>query len=181
MSVRADDPVVKVPPGSTPVARLLTHLRDRNPELNYLYPPDFSPASVKVRGQSGTFHPLDVHMVRSPGPLWGLLGQGYPGYQLMVRTFSNAPRPEELMNLKGAAEDISGYNRVPASRVIALWTRRKEDDLSEESYNLLMSQMVRFSHRGKRYASSLELVIENIDGTYEFIPYITDHVYFPPR
>jgi hypothetical protein len=181
MSVRTDDPIVKVPAGPTPGGRLLTHLRNRNPELNHLYAPDYSPIPVKVRGRSGNFHHLDVHLFRPSGPLWGLIGGGYPGYQLMVRTFVNAPRPEELMNLKGAAEDISGDNRVPPSRVIALWPRRNGDDLSEESYDLLMSQVVEFSHRRKHYASSLELIVENLDGTYEFIPYVTDHTYFPPR
>jgi len=180
MSVRSDDPVIKVPPGPTPVARLLNHLRTRNPELNYLYTPNFVPAPAKVRGRTGRFHPLDAHLIRRSGPFWDLLGRGYPGYQIMVRTFDRAPRPEELVSLKDAAEDISMDNRVPPSRVIALWNRRQDDDLSEEAYDVLLSQVARSSHRGKHFASSLELIIEGPDDTYEFIPYIIDQAYFPP-
>lgn len=44
-----------------------------------------------------------------------------------------------------------------------------------------MSQVVRSSHRGKHFASSLELIMENDDGTYEFIPYIADQVRFSSR
>jgi hypothetical protein len=179
MSVRNDDPIVKVPPGPTPVARLLIHLRTRNPELNYLFGSNNQPTPVKVRGRSGQFHHFDVHMVRRPGPLWGILGRGYPGYQLVVRTFDRAPRPEELVRLREKAEDVSGDNRVPVCRLIALWSRG-EEELSEESYNVLMSQVARSSHRGRRFASSLELIIDDRDGTYEFIPYLVDHAYFPP-
>jgi len=174
MSVRNEDPVVKVPEGPTPAARLLVHLRSRNPELNYLYPSNYLPAPLAVRGRSGVLYHLDLHMARRSGLAWRSIGRGYPGFQLFVKVFDRPPRPEELLWLKNAAEDVSRAKHMPASRVIALWPRQGEQDLSEESYNLLMSQVVRSSHRGKHFATSLELIIENDDGTYEFIPYISD-------
>jgi hypothetical protein len=176
ISVRNDDPVVKIPPGPTAPARLLRHLQARNPELNYLYSPGYVPQPASVNGHSGTAYALDVYMTRHPGILWLLFGRGYPGYQLMVKTFDHAPRPEELVWLRTIAEDIARRARMPATRVIALWTRAPGQDISEESYNLLMSQVVRFSYRGKRYASSLELIIEDPEGAYEFIPFIADHI-----
>lgn len=176
MSVRSDEPVIKVPPGPTPAARLLTHLQNRNPELRYLYPPNYAPVQTMVAGKSGSRYPLDVHLIRHSSLMWLLSGRGYPGYQIMIRVFDHAPRPEELMWLRSAAEDIARLRQIPPSRVIALWPRMMDQEISEESYNLLMSQVVRFSHRGKRFASSLELIMENGDGTYEFIPYIADRI-----
>lgn len=176
MSVRNDEPVVSVPPGPTPEVRLLSHLAARNPELSYLYRPGYVPPAQTVRGRSGSYYPLDVYLSRHSNLLWLLFGWGYPGYQLMVKRFDHPPRPEELMWLKGAAEDIARARRMPASRVIALWPRRRDDDLSEESYNILTSQVVRFTHRRKSFACSLELIMENEDGTYEFIPFIADRV-----
>jgi hypothetical protein len=176
ISVRNDEPVIRVPVGPTPAARLLVYMKARNPELNYLYGPNYVPPGQVIRGRTGAIYPLDVYMTRCSSVMWSLIGRGYPGYQLFVKGFDHAPRPEELMWFKAAAEDISRARRMPASRVIALWPRHREQDLSEESYNLLLSQVVRTSHRGKHFASSLELVIENDDGTYEFIPYIADRI-----
>jgi hypothetical protein len=181
MSVRNDEPVIKVPPGPTPVARLLVHLQSRNPELNYLYAPNYAPLPTAVQGRSGTIYQLDAYLTRHSSFPWWLIGRGYPGYQLFVKLFDHAPRPEELMWFKAAAEDIARAKRMPASRVIALWPRRNEDELSEESYNILMSQVVRSSHRGKHFASSLELIMENDDGSYEFIPFVADQVRFSSR
>jgi hypothetical protein len=176
ISVRNDEPVVMVPLGPTPSARLLRHMANRNPELNYLYPPDFVPQPAPVRGRSGAFYPMDVHLIRYPGLLFRLFGRGYPGYQLIVRRFDRAPSPADILWMKNAAEDIAAGSQVPASRVILLWTRNKDEDLSEESYNVLMSQIVRFVRRGNSFACSIELIIENEDGTYEFIPYIADQI-----
>lgn len=180
VSVRNDDPIVRIPEGPTPAARLLTHLASRNPDLYHLYPPGFVPRPALIRGRSGAFYPLDVHLVRHCSISFLLLGRGYPGYQIIAKQFDRAPSPADLVWLKSAAEDIASAHRVPASRVIALWPRKGEE-LSEEAYNVLMSQVVRFSHRGKHFASSLELIIENGDGTYEFIPYIADQVCPSPR
>ncbi|HXZ23672.1 MAG TPA: hypothetical protein VEH08_02950, partial [Methanomassiliicoccales archaeon] len=63
-------------------------------------------------------------------------------------------------------------------RVIALWTRKGGQDLGDEAYEELTSAPIVFSHRRSKFASSLELFIENEDGTYEFIPFIADVGYF---
>jgi hypothetical protein len=58
--------------------------------------------------------------------------------------------------------------------VIALWTRAKDQELSEAAYDMLTGSSLVFSHMGRRFISTMELVIENEDGTYEFIPFIAD-------
>lgn len=176
--VRNDDPVIFAPKGDTSVLRLLEFIRMRNPNMSsailsrqYLVP-------AILKGRSGVFYNFDGYLSSKPGSLWSLLGLGYPGYQLFIKAFVTPPRPEDLLALKKAAEDVSSDNKIPPSRVIALWSRRSDQDLSEDSYHLLMGTTMVFHHRGKRYASSLELIIENEDGSYEFIPYVADGPYF---
>jgi hypothetical protein len=55
-----------------------------------------------------------------------------------------------------------------------LWKRTGDQDLTDEAYEKLMSSSITMSHRMRRYVSSLELIIENEDGSYEFIPYVAD-------
>ncbi|MBN1110039.1 MAG: hypothetical protein JXA45_04680, partial [Methanomassiliicoccales archaeon] len=58
--------------------------------------------------------------------------------------------------------------------VVMLWKRKEDQELTEDAYERLMMSTVTMGHRARRYASSLELIIENQDGSYEFIPYMAD-------
>ena len=172
LRVRNDDPLVFAPKGDTAVLRLFEFLRIKNPMMDeaiagrrYLIP-------GILRGRSGVLYSFDGYLASRPSAFWGLVGWGYPGYQLMIKSFQNTPRAEDLNSLKLAAEDVSKDNLMPPSRVIALWTRKPDQDLSDDAYFFLTSSQVLFSHRGKRYSTALELIIENEDGSYEFIPYV---------
>ncbi len=172
LRVRNEDPVVFAPKGDTAVLRLFEFLRTKNPAMSeaiaghrYLIP-------GILRGRSGVLYSFDGYLASKPSKLWRLLGWGFPGFQLMIKSFQTPPRAEDLISLKLAAEDVAKDNLIPPSRVIALWTRKPEFDLSDEAYALLTSSQVLFAHRGKRYATALEMIIENEDGSYEFIPYI---------
>jgi hypothetical protein len=172
LRVRNDDPVVFAPKGDTAVLRLFEFLRIKNPTMNeaiaerrYLVP-------GILRGRTGVLYSFEGYLASKPSAFWALFGWGYPGYQLMIKSFQNAPRAEDLNSLKLAAEDVSKDNLMPPSRVIAMWTRKADQDLSDDAYAFLTSNQVLFSHRGKRYATALELIIENEDGSYEFIPYV---------
>jgi len=170
--VRDEDPVIYVPKGDSAVLRLLELLRTRSPSMaQAIANHDYQVAAI-LKGSSGLLYNFDAYLRSKPGTFWKLLGIGYPGYQLFVKVFGYPPRPEDLAALKAATEDVCKDTRMPPSRVIALWTRKAEQDLSEQAYKLLSESQVAMSHRGKRYVSSLELIIENDDSTYEFIPYI---------
>ncbi|HUL39304.1 MAG TPA: hypothetical protein VLU38_03345 [Methanomassiliicoccales archaeon] len=176
--VRNDDPVIYVPKGETAVARLLEHIRARNPSMaGAIASRQYQAPSIQ-RGASSVFYSFDAYLSSKPGALWKVLGLGYPGYQLFIKCFQSPPRPEDLASLQRAAEDVSQATKLPPSRVIALWTRSSDQDLSEDAYQFLIGATVRFSHRTKNFASSLELIIENHDGTYEFIPYVAEGGYF---
>ncbi len=172
-SVRDDDPVVYAPKGKDAVERLYQHLLAKNSYIGYVSGGSL-PGHGIARGRSGTFYEFDLHIVGRPGICWRLLGIGFPGYQLSITKLDRAPRVEDVMSVKRAVEDVSAANRVPPTRTMILWQREGEDDLDDQTYEALTTQVAYFSHRGKRYASTMELVIENLDGTYEFIPYVAD-------
>jgi hypothetical protein len=181
ISVRSDDPVVYAPDGNTTLERLSKLLSLRNPPLGTsLGGRPITPQ--RIRGASGIYYAFDGYFVGKPGILWRTLGIGYPGYQIFIKAFDQKPKAEDFMFLKHAAEDVSQSTKVPPSRVIALWTRKPDDDLSEDAYAVVTSQAAIFSHRRKHFVCSLELIVENEDRSYEFIPYIVEGLHFPaPR
>ena len=176
--VRNDDPIIYVPKGETAVIRLLELIKARNPPMADAIAARHYQAPSIQRGASSVLYNFDAYLASKPGLLWKILGMGYPGYQLFIKCFQAPPRPEDLLSLKRAAEDVSQATRMPPSRVIALWTRSPTQNLSEEAFHYLGEATVQFSHRTKSYVSTLELVIENHDGTYEFIPYVAEGTYF---
>lgn len=172
LAVRDADPVLYVPKGNTPLDRLRSYLGARNPEMMRSLFSAQSP--IVLRGKSGLMYQFDLQVSVDHGILWGFFGMGYPGYQLFVKLFNAAPRVEDLTAMKRAVEDVCASTRMPPSRVIALWTRAKDQDLSEAAYEMLTGSSIQFIHMGRTFISSMELVIENEDGTYEFIPFIAD-------
>ncbi len=172
LRVRNEDPIVYVPKGDTAVIRLFQYLSARSPSLAPAIASKQYQLGAILKGESGLLYNFDGYLRSGSGAFWRSLGLGYPGYQLIIKAFGYPPRPDDLLSLKTAAEDVSKENRLPPSRVIALWIRRADQDLSEDAYRTITESKVTFAHRGKKYASSLELVIENEDGTYEFIPYM---------
>ncbi len=171
--VRNEDPVVYAPKGDTAVLRLFEFLRARNPAMNEAIAGNRYLMPGMLRGRSGVLYSFDGYLASKPSSLWGPLGWGYPGYQLIIKSFQAPPRAEDLNSLKLAAEDVSKDNLMPPSRVIALWSRKPQYDLSDEAYAYLTSNQVLYSHRRKKFATALEMIIENEDGSYEFIPYVT--------
>lgn len=177
MSVRNDDPVILVPEGKDAVSRLITYLVSRNPGLRESYSLGRASEPQILKGRTGTFYQFDGYIHRSSGTFWRILGIGYPGYQLFIKCFGSAPTVEDLMALKRGVEDISKWNSVPPSRVIALWHRGEDEEITEGTYEALITQVVTLKKGSKTFACSLELIVENDDGTYEFVPYVVDAGY----
>ena len=178
LSVRDDDPVVLVPEGKDSVDRLINLLISRNPGLRESYSLGNAANPQIQRGKSGTFYQFDGLITKSPGALWRILRVGYPGYQLFIKNFDHPPSSEDLLALKRAVEDISLANLIPPSRVIALWQRKEDEEITEDVYEILITQVVMLKRGSRTYACSLELIVENEDGTYEFVPYVVDYTYF---
>ncbi len=173
LSIRQDDPLVFAPQGSTVIERLRSHLANRNPSMAVALRTDGrSPAVLK--GKDGMLYNFDYYLRSRSGPLWRLFGLGYPGYQMFIKQVDGAPSVETFWSMVRAVEEVCRHNRIPPSRVIVLWKRSEGHDLGDEAYDSLTRSPLKFQHRLRRYASSLELIIENEDGSYEFIPYVAD-------
>lgn len=173
LSIKQDEPVIYAPQGGSAVDRLKAHLAARNPSMaSALASKGASPAMLP--GHSGATHRFDYHLVSRPGPLWRALGIGYPGYQMFIRHSDSPPTADAAWGMIRDVEDVCARARMPASRAIMLWKRSQDQDLDEAAYDLLMNASITVRHRGKAFASSLELIVENEDGSYEFIPYLAD-------
>lgn len=173
LSIRQDDPVVFAPQGSNVVERLRSHLANRNPSMAVALRTEGQAPAV-LKGKGGMLYNFDYYLRSRSGPLWRLFGVGYPGFQMFIKQVDKAPTVETFWSMVRAVEDVCGQNRMPPSRVIVLWKRAEDQDLGDEAYDNLTSSAIRFHHRLRQYASSLELIIENQDGSYEFIPYVSD-------
>ncbi len=176
-SVREEDPVVYVPQGEDAVQRFLTHLGQKHPELRGQARQGYVQAPAVLRGKSGLLYSMDAYVLGKPSALWKPLGLGETGYAIFIKTFTESPAVKDLEALKRAVEDICEAQKVPPSRVIALWTPKEEEALSDEAYDLLTTSVVTFHHGGQEFNCSLELVTESPDGTYDFIPYVTEALY----
>ncbi len=176
-SVREEDPVVYIPQGEDAVQRLLKHLSDRHPELRGQARQGYVQSPAVLRGKSGLLYSLDAYVLGKPSTLWRPLGLGETGYAIFIKSFTEAPTVKDLEALRKAVEDVSQAEKVPPSRVIALWTRKEEESLSDEAYDFLTTQIVTFRHGGQEFNCSLELVTESPDGTYDFIPFVTETLY----
>lgn len=173
LSIRQDDPVVFAPQGSNVVERLRTFLASRNPRMAVALRSDGQSPAV-LKGKGGMFYTFDYYLKARPGVLWRIFGLGYPGYQLFVKQLDRAPTAETVWFMVRAVEEVCSRNRLPPSRVIMLWKRSGDQDLADDAYEKLISSSVSMGHRLRRYASSVELIIENEDGSYEFIPFVAD-------
>lgn len=174
-SVREEDPVVYVPQGEDAVERLLTFLSERHPELRGQARQGYVQAPAVLRGRSGLLYNFDAFIRGKPSALWRPLGLGETGYALFVKAFVEAPPTvKDLEALKRAVEDVARAVKVPPSRVVALWTPEGDEALSDDAYDFLTMEVVTFRHSGQEFRCSLELVMEAPDGTYDFIPHVTE-------
>ncbi len=176
-SVREEDPVVYVPQGEDAVERLLKHLSERHPELRGQARQGYVQVPALLRGKSGLLYSFEAYVLGKPSALWKPLGLGETGYAIFIKAFTEAPTVKDLEALKRAVEDVCLAGKVPPSRVIALWSAQEEQPLSDEAYEFLTTQVVTFRHGGQEFNCSLELITESPDGTYDFIPYITEALY----
>ena len=173
-AVRDADPIVYVPHGATPVARLLVSLKERNPTIaEMLRHPQAARSPAILTGKSGVAYEFDAFVTWPAGTL-APFGIGPRGAAVYVKAFGHAPIRSDLEALRRAVEDVSLALRMPPTRVIALWKSDGTHDVPEETYTFLTTEVVGAVVRGRKVSCSMELVTEMPDGTYDFIPLIVE-------
>lgn len=177
-SVRDEDPVIYVPKGRNSIDRLLTYLSSKSQKVKEIAA---SPGLVQtpglLKGRSGLFYSFDAYVYSPPSILWKVFGIGYPGYAIFAKSFDSPPKVEDLKAIKGAVEDVCLETLIPPSRVVTLWQKKGDQEITDEAYDFLTKEVASFKHRGNEFFCSLELVAECEDGTYDFIPYVSSAVY----
>ncbi len=168
-AVREMDPMVYAPKGNNAIERFMTFLRGHNKDL-YGTNVEVAMPGI-VQGQLGKSYSFDTYIKESPGTLWNIFGLGKHGFSIYVKYFDHSPTINEIKAFKDAVEDVTARTRVPPSRVVALWERKEDEILSDDTYKFVMENMVKGKHRVRTFACSMEIVSET-DGTYDFIPYM---------
>jgi hypothetical protein len=174
-SVREEDPVVYVPKGEDSVQKLVYHLASKNPHVNEgLKRPGMFQTQAILRGKSGVMYSFDGYLRIKPSTFWNWFGRGYPGYSLFIKKYDHAPRLLDMQSLKNAILDIMSMGSIPPSRVIAVWSAGEDDQLADDVYEFVTNDVITFSHRGSKFSTTMEIITESPDGTYDFIPYVSD-------
>jgi len=175
-AVRDSNPVVKIPDGPDPVARLLAYLKKASPETAHVMSQaNTVKRAVSLRGASGIAHDFDAIVIAQPSSLWSLTGWAYPGWCMLVKSFAGPPKLDELKYLKHAAEDVVAVLKTPPSRVIALWQMKDGLSVGDDAYQFVTSQVVNFRRHGDAFLCSLEIIGEEEDGTYDLVPFVVQN------
>jgi hypothetical protein len=173
--VRSADPVVYVPEGSDAVERILTHLAATNPDIREIMA---TPGAVAIpallTGRSGLTYSFDAYLRRRPSLLWRVVSLGSPGFAVFVKAFEKAPTLADLRALRSAVEDASVSARVPPARVLVLWRAKRDESIAPDVYDFVTKEAARVRIWRSIFACSLELAIEQDDGTYDFIPVVVE-------
>lgn len=174
-SLREEDPVVYVPQGGDSVQRLVYYLASKNPHVNEgLKRSGLFQTQAILRGKSGVMYSFDGYLRIRPSAFWNFFGWGYPGYSLFIKKYDHPPRLLDMQSLRNAILDIASTGNIPPSRIIAVWKAGEDDQLSDEVYEFVTNEVVTFSRRGNRFNTTMEIITESPDGTYDFIPFVTD-------
>jgi len=177
-SVREEDPVVYVPQGEDSVQRLVHHLASKNPHVQEgLKKHGLFQTQAILRGKSGVMYSFDGYLRIRPSLFWNWFGIGYPGYTLFIKKYEHPPRLLDLQSLRNAILDVTSTGSIPPSRVVAVWKAGEDDQIADDVYEFVTSEAVSFSHRGNKFNTTMEIITESQDGTYDFIPYVSEVAY----
>ncbi|MDE1819891.1 MAG: hypothetical protein KGJ23_04695 [Euryarchaeota archaeon] len=169
--VRDAEPIVKIPEGRTPIERLAHHfstsnekvgeaLRENPDRLRYQ-------KSWPVKGRDVKF---DLAIAKPGGFRWGLTGGGNPGFVLLARVGPETVQLSDLQQMEVDLRAIAG--RLPGRVARCVLLRPKGTPLSHEVYEYATGHPSVLRKGLHSYRVSTEIVTENPDGTYEFVPVV---------
>ncbi|MCI4319147.1 MAG: hypothetical protein L3K23_03310 [Thermoplasmata archaeon] len=169
--VRDADPVVKIPEGRTPVERLGRYLVQSSPTVESTVRED--PGAMRYRVQlsaPGAARPFDIVVTRRGGTLWRALGRGDRGFSVLGRI---APETVSIDDLRRMETDaLAVAPQLPGAVVRLILLRPKTAPLPEDAYEYAVGHPVVFRRGLGSYRASLEVISENADGSYDFVPHV---------
>ncbi|MCI4352611.1 MAG: hypothetical protein L3K14_04405 [Thermoplasmata archaeon] len=169
--LRDADPVVRIPEGRTPVERFARYLALSNPRVESLL--SDAPSSARYRaslGAHGRTVPFDLVIEQRSSGSARWFGVGDPGFAILARLGSATPTVGDLMQLESDTQAAAlGLAAAPA-RIILL--RTTGGPLAEEVYDYAVGHPVFVRWGTRRVRLNLEIISENADGTYDFVPHV---------
>ena len=169
--LREAEPIVRIPEGRTPVERLARYLVSSNPAVERLVRETPAALQYRVTLPAGKREiPFDLAIVR-PGSLWyRWIGRGDPGFAVLARLGPEAPARGDLGALE--ADALGVVPSLGAAPVRLILLRTKAVPLPEDVYEYAVGHPVYISRGLGRTRSTLEIITENADGTYDFVPQV---------
>lgn len=168
---RDADPAPKIPEGRTPVERLTRYLAQSSPRVEELLREDPTSARFRVELDAGDHRaPFDFLIERRGGALFRTLGVGPAGFAILGRVGPDAPT---VYDLQGFANDVEAVaHHLPALPVRAILLRTHPVPLIEPAYEFAIGHPISVQHGWTRGRCTIEIISENPDGTYDFVPFV---------
>jgi len=169
--VRDADPIAKVPEGRTPIERLGRHLAVANPRVAELL--KGRPGSLRYRvgvRAGGREVPFDLIVEEPAGAVARWSGLGEPGFAVLARSGPDAPTLDDLRRFESDAAAAAPGLDGRVARLILL--RTSVVPLPQEVYEYAVGHPAYVPWGFGRHRVTLEIVTENPDGTYDFVPHV---------
>ncbi|MCI4348632.1 MAG: hypothetical protein L3J93_00200 [Thermoplasmata archaeon] len=161
------DPTPKIPKGRTPVERLARYLAQSNRRIGEFLQSHPEALRYRVRlGGQGTSHAFDL-MILAPASLahkWMRIGD--PGFAVLARVGPDAPTITVVDPFGPELKLL--FRRLPGRLTRAILLRVHPETIPESVYEYLVGHPVELPSG----PVSLEIVSEQTDGTYDFVPHV---------
>ncbi|MCI4369493.1 MAG: hypothetical protein L3K09_08030 [Thermoplasmata archaeon] len=169
--VREADPITKIPEGRTPVERLTRYLAASNPGVDTLLKETPAALRYRISLHAGKREvPFELVLGKPSDMTWRLFGFGNPGFAILARLAPDPLPIEELRRMEADALAVQEELEGAPSRLILL--RSHPSPLSEDAYEYAVGHPVIVRHRFGQTRATLEVITENPDGTYDFVPQV---------
>ena len=169
--IRDAEPITHIPKGKTPQERFIKYMKE-NPLFKQAMGRNSKGVKndVQLTGRSGSTHKFDIY-AESKSSL------GYPGYSLFLRCFDKPLKMEDVKDLVTAVKDVVEKTKIVPTGIVALQSFSSDlhDDerkLGDEVYEYVMNNPILFKIGFRKYTRNLQIVTEERDETYDFIPFI---------
>jgi len=176
--MRDGDPLVHIPKGKSSLDQLLSHLKRISFPLENLLRsrPGALRAPAIMKGGSGVEYNFDAYISVEPSWSWRTFKSGKPGYALFIKTLSVGPEMKDVKAFENAINDVVKVTGIPPNRAIILVENREgqEPRLRDDVYELVTTQRFVAQSGRDRFVYNLQIISVDQDGTYDFVPVISD-------
>jgi hypothetical protein len=181
---------VRIPKGHSAVSRYFNYLKSVSETFARIVSeyPDAVKYDVEFRWEPRKSYRFDgyVHVRRRLARvLAGLLGIGAGakeprhGYALFLKWFKSPPKMKDLKLIEEAVRSNVLETGTAPTKIVILWSMNPQvddfmDGLSDEVYDYILNHTFEIKIGLRKYTSHFELVIEQLDNTYDFIPFVAE-------